>query len=493
MTSFPMMILPIIIPVIGGALIPFVRFQTRRNRQIYVLAVVVINALITFFAIRTVPDQAYTLVRFSQRLSLGFRIDGLGMVFGGLVALLWPLATIYAFEYMKHEGRETKFFSFYTITFGITLGIAFSANFLTLYLFYELLTLITLPLVIHAMDEKAFYAGKRYLTYMIAGATLIFIGFIFVLNYGETLDFVMGGVFSPETIAEHTEVLRNVFLLTFVGFGVKAALFPFHGWLPIASVAPTTVTALLHAVAVVKAGVFAIMRVTYYSFGATFLQGTWQQKVLMALVLITILYGSGKAYTISHFKRRLAYSTVSQLSYILFGVVLMTPLGFKAALMYLVAHAFMKIVLFYCAGCVIHTTGRSQIELLGGLGPKMPLTFGCFTVAALALMGIPPTSGFTGKYQLFVAVADSGSILAWFGLMIIVLSVLLTAGYIFSIIKIAFLDPYVECGEGICVEPEDPKKMMIVPVLILTAAVLFIGIGARPLLLFLNQVVGLGV
>jgi multicomponent Na+:H+ antiporter subunit D len=311
-----------------------------------------------------------------------------------MLAILWPLATIYAFEYMRHVGNEKRFYAFYTVSYGITLAIAYSENFLTIYLFYELLTLTTLPLVIHSMNQKAFAAGRKYLYYSFGGAALIFICLVFVVNYGDTLDFRMGGVFSGDIIAEHKNLLLQVFLIAFIGIGVKAAIFPLHGWLPSAAVAPTTVTALLHAVAVVKSGTFVAMRLTYYLFGAELLWGTWVQQTVMTMTLVTILYGSARAWHSQHLKRRLAYSTVSQLSYILFGVTLMTPEGLAAAMMYMLAHGFIKILLFYCCGAVNVMAYRHDIKDLEGLAQYMPVTFATFTIAALALIGLPPAAGF---------------------------------------------------------------------------------------------------
>ena len=479
--------------MLGGALIPFLGFKESKTRQFYVSAVVLLTTILALAFIFLGPREGFTAIQFSEKLSLAFRLDGMGAVFGSLVAFLWPLATCYAFEYMKHEGKENKFFSFYTITFGVTLGIAFAANLLTLYLFYELLTLVTLPLVIHKMDPRALSAGKKYLIYSMCGAALIFIGLIFVINYGTTLDFRLGGVLSRDAVFLHGKTLRQVFVLTFFGFGVKAAMFPAQSWLPSASVAPTTVTALLHAVAVVKAGVFAIMRVTYFIFGTGFLRGTSFQDIVMAAALVTILYGSLKAFLSKHFKRRLAYSTISQLSYIILAATLMSETGLQSGLMYMIGHALSKIVLFYCAGAVLYQThaDRQYIVQLAGLGQKMPITFACFTIAALSLMGIPPMVGFVSKYELLIAIFHNGSFLAKLGLGVIGISIFLTAGYMLEIIKIAYFEEFVPSAEGS--EIRDPNGYMTIPLVILTAAVLLLGFLGQPLLSFFALVATGGV
>ena len=293
-------------------------------------------------------------------------MDGLSKVFGTMVSILWILTTIYGFEYMTHEGHEDRFFAFFTMTFGVVLGIAFSGNFLTMYLFYEFLTLVTLPLVMHAMDNKARHAGKMYILYMMFGAALAFIGFVFVYCYGTSIDFVPGGVLNPILVAGHETTLQLVFIAAFFGFGVKAAVFPLYRWLPKASVAPTPVTALLHAVAVVKSGIFAIIRLTYYSFGTDFLVGTVAQNVMLVAAAITIVFGSTVALRTPHIKRRFAYSTVSNLSYIIFGIALMTPLGLAAALMHMIYHAVLKITLFFTAGAVLYKTHREYLYEVEG-------------------------------------------------------------------------------------------------------------------------------
>ena len=215
----------------------------------------------------------------------------MGSLFAAMAAFLWPPALLYSFEYMKHESNEKSFFLFYVITYGITLGIALSENILTMYFFFEMLSMVTLPLIMHTRTREAVLASRTYLYYMLGGAAFAFIGMIFILTYGTTSSFVMGGVLDMDQIADKRNMLLFVYVLCFCGFSVKTALFPFSSWLPKAGVAPTPVTALLHAVAVVNTGAFAAMRVTYFSFGTERLRGTWAQNVVMALTIITIVYG----------------------------------------------------------------------------------------------------------------------------------------------------------------------------------------------------------
>lgn len=303
---------------------------------------------------------------------------------------------------------------------------------------------------------------------------------IFVIIYGDTLSFTYGGVLNLAKIGDRTNILLLIYVMAFMGFGVKAAICPFNSWLPEAGVAPTPVTALLHAVAVVKSGAFATMRLTYYCFGVDFLRGTWAQKLLMAIVLITILYGSGQALRETHIKRRLAFSTISNLSYILFGVVIMTPLGLVGALSHMVFHAVMKIASFFCAGAIMHETERHYIHELDGLGYKMPGVFTVFTFSALALMGVPGLCGFISKWNLAQAAVSSGNAEAYIGIAVLMVSALLTAIYMMTIVIRAFFPgngfDYTAL-EGI----KDPNWKMMVPLYIFVAGMILFGLFSQPI------------
>ena len=392
-----MLIAVILIPVFIGVLTPVIPFKKRQHMEIFLETAVIFNTLLVWSLLYHRPTDNFVLAKFTGNLSIAFRVDGMGMVFAGLVSFLWPLAILYAFEYMTKEKHEKVFFMFYTITYGVTLGIALADNILTMYFFYELLTLVTVPLVMHTLTREAILASRKYLYYSLGGAAFAFIGMIFIIVYGTTTEFILGGVLDMEKIGERTNILLLIYVIAFMGFGVKAAICPFNSWLPQAGVAPTPVTALLHAVAVVKAGAFAILRITYYSFGTDFLRGTWAQYLLMGIVMFTIVYGCSRAVKETHLKRRLAYSTISNLSYILFGAVIMTPLGMAGALTHMVFHAFMKICSFFCAGAIMHQTEKHYVHELDGLGRKMPWVFGIFTISSLALMGVPGFAGFISK------------------------------------------------------------------------------------------------
>jgi len=471
--------LVVLIPCAGGILVPLVPWKKRSHMMVYLEGVVILNSILVWTLLFHRPDEIFSLVNFTGNLTIAFQLDGLGTVFAGLVSFLWPLATLYAFEYMTKERHEKMFFMFYTITYGVTLGISLAENFLTMYCFYELLTLVTLPLVMHTMTREAILASRKYLYYSIGGAAFAFIGMIFVITYGDSISFVLGGVMNPAKLADGKNLFLLIYVFSFFGFGVKAAVCPFNSWLPQAGVAPTPVTALLHAVAVVKSGAFAIMRLTFYCFGTEFLRGTWAQYLLMAVVMFTIVYGCSMAVRETHLKRRLAYSTISNLSYILFGVLIMTPLGLVGALSHMVFHAFMKICSFFCAGAIMHQSERHYIHQLDGFARKMPKVFAIFTVSAFALMGVPGLCGFISKWNLAMAAVGSGNILSYFGVAALLLSALLTAIYMLGIVVRAFF-PAADFDYETIADVKDPNWKMLLPLFVFAVAIVGFGLCSEP-------------
>lgn len=493
-----------------------------RCLEFFVETVTVGNSLLVGWLIWRAAGsgQQMVLFRLYGDLKVMFRLDGMGSVFAGLVACLWPLAVLYSFEYMRHEKRKTSFFAYYLMTYGVTVGIAFAGNLMTLYLFYELLTLVTFPLVLYPMTKEAARASRRYLYYSIGGAAFAFIGLVFVLSFSATgnTDFLPGGVLDLAAAAARKNTLLLIYVLAFFGFGVKAALFPCHGWLPRATVAPTPVTALLHAVAVVKSGAFAILRLTYFSFGTEFLRGSWAQAAVMAAALVTIVFGSTMAVREVHWKRRLAYSTISNLSYILFGATVMSPLGLMAALCHMVFHGVMKICSFFCAGAVMHQSGREYIYEVDGLGRRMPVTFGCLTVASLSLVGIPLFAGFVSKWSLAKAAfacgeevfaAAGGSVFGWLplaGVFVLLYSALMTAVYMLTVLVRAYFPQMTAAQDGCDMrlaaegsrlagqaEKEtvrDPNWMMRLPLVLFAIAIVGFGLHSAPLLRLLAMIGG---
>ena len=477
----------ILIPFIGGGLAAALPWKKRTHMLVYLEGLVTLTSVLVWMLLLNRPDGVFTLLNFTGNLTIAFRLDGLGCVFAGLVSFLWPFATLYSFEYMTKEKHEKVFFMFYTITYGVTLGIALADNFLTMYCFYEMLTLVTVPLVMHTLTREAVLASRKYLYYSIGGAAFAFIGMIFILVFGQTSDFALGGVLNPEAIVGHENIFLLIYVFSFFGFGVKAAICPLNSWLPQAGVAPTPVTALLHAVAVVKSGAFAIMRLTFYCFGVGFLKGTWAQYLLMAVVMFTVVYGCSMALKETHLKRRLAYSTISNLSYILFGVTIMTPLGLAAALSHMVFHAFMKIASFFCAGAIMHQTERHYIHQLDGFGRKMPKVFAVFTVSSLALMGVPGLCGFISKWNLASAALESEEVIAYVGVGALLVSALLTAMYMLTIVVRAYF-PSADFDYNTIKDVKDPNWLMLAPLFIFVAGMAVFGLHSAPFMEILTAV-----
>ena len=441
----------ILVPICYGLLM-FVRPPAdnhSRNRGVMIvcsaISVAVILLLLLVRAKGLTGD--YRLVNiFGENFSLVFRVDGLSAVFAAIVAVLWPITDLYAFEYMQHEEGQNRFFAFFTMSYGVVLGIAFAANMFTMYLFYELLTLCTLPLVMHHMDKVGRYAGLKYLLYSMGGAALAFVSMIILSQHGSLL-FMAGGSLSAAEVDSNFSLLIGGFLLGFFGFGVKAAVFPVHDWLPTAGVAPTPVTALLHAVAVVNAGVFAVLRLLYYGYGASFVAGTVAQDIILAVTAFTIVFASTMALRFQHLKRRLAYSTVSNLSYILFAASLCSGAGLAAGIMHMIAHSALKIALFFCAGALLCRTEETSMGVqeyvfqYTGYAKKTPVIFAVFTIASVGLIGIPPLCGFASKWAIAQAAVSQGSALAFTGCVALAISAFLTGLYLLSVVMEAYFPP----------------------------------------------------
>lgn len=483
---------PILLPIILGVASYHIKFENEEQQTKYAFISTTIVSVITFILLFALRGHTVMVFSFTDTLSISFRIDGISCIFAGMVSFLWPMAVLYAGEYMKHEGNQKKFFAFYIMTLGITLGIAFSANMLTLYLFYELLTFITLPLVIHSMDERASHAGRKYLIYSVSGASVSFVGMMIVLAQTGSLDFVYGGLL---TSADNTVLFA--YLLMFLGFGVKSAVFPFHGWLPAASVAPTPVTALLHAVAVVKSGVFAIMRVTFFFFGTQHLAGTWVQNVVMVFAIMTIFFGSVSAVKAKHLKRRLAFSTVSQLAYITFAITLMTQDGLAGGLAHMLLHGMMKIVLFYTVGAILYTNHKEYVLDIEGFAKKMPKSFFLFLICSFSLIGIPPFPGFLSKFAIATAAARVGrfsltqfnltAFLAFCGICAIAFSALLTAKYLVEILTKAYF-PSTSFDPATLEDVKEAPKEMLIPMTIITIVMISTIFWSKPLFEFLTLI-----
>lgn len=477
-----LILLSILFPILSGVFL-LIRFRTplngepksdRKTLVIFTGSFLVITALLTLTTLLTVTES-FTPFYLTETLPVTFAIDKTGAFFSLLAVIVLLCAGFFSFEYMKHEDWENRYYGFYLLVFGVLNALCFAGNLITFYLFFELLTLSSMPLVLHNGSKEAVMAGLKYLFYSLCGAYGALYGIYFIYRNSATLTFTAGGVLDPSAAAESGGFLLFVAFVMILGFGVKAGMFPMHAWLPTAHpVAPAPASAVLSAM-IVKAGALAIIRVVYYIFGADFLRGSWMQTAWICLTLITVFMGSMLAYREPVLKKRLAYSTVSQLSYILFGLAVMDDVSLTGSLLHVLAHGFIKAALFLCAGAIIYTTGKTRVEELRGIGKEMPLTIWCYTIVSLGLIGIPPTGGFISKWYLAVGSLKSGlPVLDVLGPVILLVSALLTAGYLLPLTIHGFF-PGSDYDYG-KLQKQEPSKWMTVPILILTILSVLIGL-----------------
>jgi multicomponent Na+:H+ antiporter subunit D len=425
-----------LIPAILIFLLPEQRRGTRTalNLTAAVLKLVLVAAM-TWGVVQRTPYE----VRFAMVPGADFilRADALACLFAGLSALLWFFTTVYAIGYLEGAPNRSRFFGFFSLCVASTMGIALAGNLITFLLFYELLTLSTYPLVVHRGTEKALAAGRVYLRYTITGGAALLLGIAVLYSFVGDVEFLETGSLRMVPESAYPQ-LRLAFALMIAGLGVKAALVPLHGWLPQAMVAPAPVSALLHAVAVVKAGAFGIVRVVYDVYGIEFARTLGLLLPLTIAACITILWGSVRALAQTDIKRRLAFSTVSQVSYIALGVGLFGPLGTIGGLVHLLHQGIMKVTLFYCAGNFAETLGVHAIRELDGAGRRMPLTSAAFTIGAFGMIGVPPLAGFVSKWYLGLGAFEAG--MPWV-LGVLIVSSMLNAAYFLPIVHRLWFRP----------------------------------------------------
>lgn len=492
-----LLLVPVFLPILAGAVLCLM--PEIRQRKWLLLYTGIALCMTGIFAVYILcsKEMAVTPFYLTKNLPVLFRTDSVAKLFAGLVTVVWILAGFFSFDYMKHETKEKRYFGFYLITFGVLLGLDFSGNLITMYLFYEFMTLASLPLVLHTGTKEAIMAGLKYAFYSFFGAYMALAGVYFIFKMGNTIEFTPGGVFSSEVLSQNQPLLLIVVLLMIIGFGVKAGMFPLHAWLPTAHpVAPAPASAALSGI-IVKSGVLALIRVVYYLVGADFLRGTWVQSLWMGLTLFTVFMGSMLAFREPVLKKRLAYSTVSQISYILFGMSLLHPTALNGSLFHAAAHAFIKAALFLCAGAIICQTGCTRVEQLRGIGRRMPITMWCYTIVSLGLIGIPPTSGFISKWYLAVGALETGiPVFSILGPVVLLVSALLTAGYLLPLSLRGFFP-----GEGYVSQWDtavhgekhirrEASLWMLLPLLCLAALTVCLGLFPNPLLEFFSGITG---
>ena len=407
-------------------------------------------------------------------LPLLLKADPLGVFFATIASGLWIFTSFYSIGYVRGAGeqKQTRYFASFAVCLSATIGIAFSGNLITFILFYEMLTLATYPLVIHNEKKEAIQAGRKYLGFTLTAGLLLIAATALVYHYTGSVDFVAGGLFNGVDVPYVNMLV--IFILFLGAVGVKAGIMPIHGWLPAAMAAPTPVSALLHAVAVVKSGVFAVIRVVGFVIGTDVMGNYGLNDILIVLSGTTIIVASLIAFAQDNLKRRLAYSTVGHLSYIVLGVALLTPLGMQGSIMHIAAHATMKITLFFVAGAIYVNLHKTEISQLNGIAKVMPWTMAAFTIGSLGLAGVPPLNGFLSKWYLAMGSLQGDMVLP---VIILVVSGLLNIGYFFPIIHRA----YFRKGEGL-EKYGEASPFMVVPLMV--TAVLSILFGLFPDLFF---------
>lgn len=407
-------------------------------RRFWSIGAAVINLVITLSMLPAVIGGTIFTTKFkpfTPGLSINFRVDQFGFFFALVVSILWVASVIYAIGYMEPEHAKVRFFGFFAIATATTIGISFAGNIFTFLICYELLTIATYPLVIHEQTEEALAAGRKYLTYTLMGGVIILFSMIFTYSLSGTLTLSQTGIFSQEVVAGNAQALSLLFVLYVVGFGVKAAIIPLHAWLPSAMVAPTPVSALLHAVAVVNAGVFGISRVIYNVFGLNLVKQLGVGMPLAYVAAFTIITGSVIALSQDNLKKRLAYSTISQLSYIVLGAAIGTPAAIVGSIIHIANHGFEKITMFFVAGSIQRKTGKTEVSQLEGIGRKMPITMATFALASLGFIGIPLSAGFITKWYILMGSLEAGALLFVF---VVLVSSILNAAYYLPIVYAAF-------------------------------------------------------
>jgi len=490
---------PILLPVAAGIILLASSFMEHlkeaaavpspkmlRMLHIYVGTVLIVSVALAFCVALT-DEAKLTLFTLVEDIPVYFQVDRVGKLFVAIVSIVWLAAGFYAFVYMKREGGEKRFFGWYLLLYGVLTGLGFSGNLVTMYLFYEFVTLVSMPLVLHNGSKEAIMASLKYLFYSVCGAYCGLFGIVFLYRYCDSLTFTAGGTLNAAAAQGHTGILLTAVFVLILGFGAKAGMLPLHAWLPAAHpVAPSPGSAVLSGI-IVKAGVLAILRTVFYVAGPELICGTWVQYAWMILALLTVFMGSLLAFREPVLKKRLAYSTVSQVSYIMFGLSLLTPEAMAGALLHTTAHAFIKSGLFLTAGAFLYQFGYTRVDQLTGMGKRMPKTLWCYTILSLALIGIPPASGFISKWYLAQGALESGiSIFSWLGPAVLLVSALLTAGYLLPITMNGFFPG--EEAASLDLSKRELSPFMLAPLMVLAALSLLLGILPAPLVQYVRGI-----
>ncbi len=468
-------LLAVLVPALGAVLIGCTGERRANLREFWsVAAGAAMFALVASMIPQVLAGRTpeCVLFRILPGIDLAFRVDAFGLLFAAGASLLWILTSFYSIGYMRslQEHAQTRYFSCFALALSATMGVAFAANLFTLFLFYEALTLVTYPLVGHKATAEARAGARKYVIYLLGAAKVFLVAaIILTYNLAGTLEFRKGGILSSAQLSQQPALCLMIFALFLFGFA-KNALMPLHSWLPAAMVAPTPVSALLHAVAVVKTGVFSTLRVFLFIFGVGAMRELGADRLALAAASVTIVLGSLLALAQDNLKARLAFSTVSQLSYIILGAALLNPKGALGGVAHITNHAVSKITLFFCAGSIYVSTHKTEISQMSGLARRMPWTMAAFALSSLSIVGIPLTSGFVSKWYLALGAVDRHSLTL---LSVLLVSSLLAAAYLGQVLYKAYFE--IENESAIHEEVRE-VPWMVAPLAITAAASLLLGL-----------------
>lgn len=482
-----LIILAIVLPVLSGAGLLFSKIENRTEVQNFSTIVLAVTAAVTVVSNFVNFGKSCSMLKLPMGMSLSFSIDWLAAIFSTMFAAIWLLVGIYSREYFKSQDNEKRFMSFYLMALGAVIGVAYASNPFTFYTFFELMSLTSFVFVLNKQSKESIMAAKKYIYYSIFGALC---GLVAIMAfYGSELirvkEFVAGGSLVHE-LGGRMPMVSVIVFIAIIGFSCKAGMFPLHSWIPYAYVeSPAPASAVLSG-AIAKTGVLAIIRIVYFVVGADILRHSLVQCVVLALSIATIFMGSMMAYKEKLFQRRVAYSSVSQVSYAVFGVMTLSAFGLAGAILQIIFHALSKNVLFLTSGAITYKTGKRYVSELTGLGKAMPATFALFTLAGMSLAGVPLTGGFISKYYLAQAALNGNfAVLEFIGFVTIMVSALLTAGYIWSVSSKAL---FAHKDLEVC-EKCDINVTMLVPMLILTALIFVLGVCPDAVLDIITNIV----
>ena len=474
-----LILLPIILPIVAAFIVFAFKDEQRKQKNIVVISLLALTFLITVLNC-FVKNEVLLLFKLTPQICIELYVSKLSKLFSVLFSFVFSLVTIYTFEYIKHEGNENRFYVFFFTTLSMLIALAYSNNIITMYLFFEMVSLLSMPLVLHSRSKESIKAAKKYLFYSVGGAFLALFGIFYIVSIYGNVTFGSGVV---HVSIENKTLFCISVLCMIIGFATKAGMFPLHGWLPSAHpVAPSPASAVLSGV-ITKAGVIAIIRIVYYVIPFHLIRGTFVQYTWLGLATFTVFMGSLLALLEKNFKKRLAYSSVSQLSYILVGLAIGETYAIIGALVHVVAHMLIKVTLFLFAGEAIYKHHYTKVDEFRGIGVKMPVSTWVYTIASLGLIGIPLTAGFISKWYLATGIVSSNvTVFNYLIPAVLLISAILTAGYLLPITINGF---FVKDEKY---ERKECSKLMVVPMMVLALLILVVGIFYQPLIEFISKI-----